>query len=362
MWLFSIHNTISGAKLLDVQPSAGSWRRALGGGGSGNHTMQLRAAGEGFSPAIARQLSEPNQASLAVHWNDTCLYAGAIINAKYARTTGALTVQHNEGLREILRNRSTFGVGGGYVDGDLIVSNRSASGAVRAILSRGAGGSWGSTWDLPIDLPADGAGSISFTWRRWDFHMIDDLLGQIEKLGYEIDFRPYLTAAGVLRYQTVVASKVTAGLLEFNVTAERTPVTGLEVTRDGSKQLSGVFTLGKGSEDKMLRGEAGFVAGPTIPVRDAVRSMKDVSNVDRLNEMSMADLVANRYPSEQWNFSLVAELDDDGAEVLDVAGLIPGATMRMLSSGDEYITDGVHDLRLVGLSGDMTRTLTPEVQ
>ncbi|MEJ1087058.1 hypothetical protein WDU99_01860 [Microbacterium sp. Mu-80] len=368
MWSFSIHTTISGTKLLDVQPSAGSWRRALGGGGSGQHTLQLRAVGEEISPATARQLSEPNQASLVVCWGDVVLYAGAIIKADYKRSTGALTVRHNEGLREILRNRSTFGVGAesgigaGYAGGDLVVSGRSASGAVRAILHRGAGGYWGGTWDLPIDLPADGAGPISFTWRRWDFHMIDDLLGQIEDLGYEIDFRPYLTAAGALRYQTVVASKITAGLLEFAVTAERTPVTELSVSRDGSKQLSGVFTLGKGSEDKMLKGGAGFMDGPVIPVRDAVVSMKDVANVSRLNEMATAELTQRRHPSEQWDFSLVAEVDEDGVEQLDVAALIPGATMRMLSSGDEYITDGVHPLRLVGISGDMSRTLKPEVQ
>jgi hypothetical protein len=362
MWRFSIHNTISGAKLLDVEPSDGSWRRALGGGGQGQHTLQLREGKQEIGSSVARQLSEPNQASLAVRWNDTCMYAGTISRAVYARGTGALTAHHNEGIRELLRNRTTFGVGGGYGGGDLIVSNRSASGAVRAILYRGAGGEWGSTWDLPIDLPADGAGSISFPWRRWDFHMIDDLLGQIEALGYEVDFRPYFTAGGSLRYQTIVASKITAGTHEFVVTAEKTPVTGLTVTRDGSKQLSGVFVLGKGSEDKMLRGEAGFVGGPTIPVRDAVRSRKDVASTARLDEMAMADLLEHRSPTEQWDFSLVAEVGRDGGEQLNVGGLIPGATLRMLSFGDNFIPDGAHTMRLLAISGDMTRTLKPEVQ
>lgn len=362
MWGFSIHNTISGARLLDVQPSDGSWRRVLGGGGSGQHALQLRAAGEELSPDVVLQLGEPNAASFAVAWNGSCLYAGTVIDDDYAESTGAYTISHNEGIRDLLRNRSTFGVGGGYADGDLVVSNKSASGVVRAILERGAGGMWGPTWDLPIDLPADGAGSISFTWRRWDFHTIDDLLVQVEKLGYEIDFRPYFTAGGALRYQTVVASKITAGTFEFNIKAERSPVTNLHVKRNGSKQLSGVFVLGKGSEDKMLRGEAGFMDGPVIPVRDAIRSMKDVGDADRVNEMAAADLAANRKPIEQWDFSLVAELDKDGTEMLDVAALIPGATMRMLSSGDERIPDGVHPLRMVSIAGDMTRTLKPEVQ
>src|SRR5690606_34936418 len=98
MWRFSIHNTISGAKLLDVDPSDGSWRRALGGGGSGQHTLQLRDVSTGLPPATARLLSEPNQASIAVRWADTCLYAGTISRAVYARNTGALTIHHNEGI------------------------------------------------------------------------------------------------------------------------------------------------------------------------------------------------------------------------------------------------------------------------
>lgn len=365
MWRFSIHDTISGAKLLDVQPSSGSWRRVLGGGGQGQHTLQLRAAGEGLPQNVARQLSEPNAASLAVCWDDACLYAGAVIDVGYARSSGVLTLGHNEGIREILRNRTTFGVGAisgigpGYGSGDLVVSGRSAAGAVRAILQRGAG-QWGGLWALPIDLPPDGAGPISFTWRRWDFHMIDELLEQVEALGYEIDFRPYLTAAGALRYQTVVSSKITAGTLEFVATAEKTPVTGLKVKRDGSKQLTGVFMLGKGTEDKMLKGGAGNFPGPTIPVRDAVRSQKAVADVDRLNEMAAADLAAHRYPVEQWDFSLVAETDD--GEALDVGALIPGVTIRMLTSGDEFIPDGVHEMRMVAVGGDMTRTLKPEVQ
>src|SRR5690606_32924655 len=143
-----------------------------------------------------------------------------------------------------------------------------------------------------------------------------------------------------LRYETIVGSRIGAGTLEFNVTAEKTPVNGLTITRDGEQQLSGVFVLGKGSEDKMLRGEAGFVAGPTIPVRDAVRSREDGGSTARLTDMAMADLLAHRYPTEQWDFSLVADVDDQGQEALDVAKLIPGATLRMISFGDDFITDG----------------------
>lgn len=362
MWKHSIHNTITGAKLLDIEPSSGSWRRALGGGGQGLHVVQLRdGRNEDITPALARQLSEPNQASIAVRWNDTVLYAGTITRAVYAIGTGALAIHHEEGIRGLLRNRTTFGVGGGYAGGDLVISGRSAAGAVRAILFRGAGGTWGASWDLPIDLPADAAGGVSFTSRRWDFHLIDDLLGQMEALGWEIDFRPYLTAGGALRYETIVGSRISAGSLEFVVTAEKTPVTGLTVTRDGSKQLSGVFVLGKGSEDKMLRGEAGFVAGPVIPVRDAVRSRKDVASAARLDDMAMADLVEHRYPTEQWDFSLIAEVDDE-VELLDVAALIPGVTLRMLTSGDEYIPDDTHSMRMLAVSGDLSRTLKPEVQ
>lgn len=362
MWGVSIHDTMSGAKLLDIDPSDGTWRRGLGGGGQGSHTLQLRDQQSDLTPALARQISEPNATTTAVGWDGFCLYAGTNTRAVYSRDTGALSISHNEGPRGLLANRTTFGVGGGYPAGDLVVTDRSAAGAVRAILYRGAGGSWGSTWNLPIDLPADAAGSISFTWRRWDFHMIDDLLGQVEALGYEIDFRPYFTPTKDLRYLTVVSPRISTLPLEFSITAEQSLVSGLTVTRDGNKQLSGVFTLGKGSEDKMLRGESGFIAGPTIPVRDAVRSRKDVGSTARLADMSTADLEEHRSPTEQWDFSLTAALDEHGNELLDMQRLIPGAELTLHTSGDEFIPDGAHAMRLIGIGGDMTRTLKPEVQ
>ncbi|MCB8043627.1 hypothetical protein JM654_03810 [Microbacterium oxydans] len=40
-------------------------------------------------------------------------------------------------------------------------------------------------WSYPIDLPADGAGTISATWEYWKKLTIEDLLTQIEELGYE---------------------------------------------------------------------------------------------------------------------------------------------------------------------------------
>jgi len=358
MWSFGIYDTITGQPLADVFPSDGRWRRAISDG-SGSHTFRVGDAGRGFPASTWRDLMQPNARTLAVRWAGAVVYAGMILDSAYNRTSGTLTVNHTD-IRALFSQRLTFGVST-YGGGNLTVSNRSAAGAVRAILDR-AVNSWGSTWRLPFDLPADSSGSLSFTWHNYEWSTIEDLLRQVEALGYQVDLQPYLDANGWLRWQTRVGAPLTGAQFEFPLTVDHPIVSNLTVRTDGAKQLSGCFYMGKGTEADMRFGEAGFVSGPTIPVRDAARSAKDVSDGDRLNSMAMTDLVEHRSPIVQWDFSLVATQDDSGNELLDIAALQPGARIRLENYGDPFLADGATNHLVLGLSGDMSRTVEPEVQ
>lgn len=358
MWSFAIHDTITGQPLADVFPSAGSWRRSLGQG-SGSHTFQLLDAATKLDASTWRDLTQPNARTLAVKWLGKPVYAGLLLSSEYDHDKGTLTVSHSD-VRALFGQRLTFGVST-FGGGDLSVAGKSAAGVVRAILDR-AVNSWGSTWRLPLDLPADGAGTYSFTWHNYEWITIDDLLKQIEALGFQIDLAPYLDANGWLRWQARVGSPLTGTQLEFPVTVEKSAVSDLTVRTDGTRQLSGCFYMGKGTEADMRFGEAGFVAGPTIPVRDAARSAKDVADTNHLNDMAMTDLVMHRSPIVQWDFSLVAEQDKAGNELLDVAAVQPGARIQLECYGDPFLADGSTNYLVIGVSGDMTRTLKPEVQ
>lgn len=355
MWTFQVHETITGRPLLVVEPSEGDWRRAMGAG-SGRHVIQLRDQESPFPPSVAQQIAEANATTFVVAWSGVPVYAGLIDRAVYSFASGRLTLNHVEGFRALLRERHTFGVST-YGAGNLIVSNRSASGVVHAILQRGIF-DWGATWRLPVDLPADTAGGYSFPWYNYEWNRIDDLLDQIEKMGFEIDWRPYFDAAGYLRWETRVGSPLGGALFEFPVTVDESAVSKLDVTVDGTRQLTGCFYMGKGSEADMRRGEAGFVDGPGIPVRDGALSAKDVENTDVLNQMAMAELVKHRSATTQWDFTLTS----DAKNPIDFAALTTGVTLRLPTYGDEFIPDGLNPMRLIGLSGDMTHTVTPEVQ
>lgn len=352
MWKYVVHDTITGQPLLTVHPSEGSWRRALGAG-EGTHTFQTRDAATALEPAQWRDLlGNPNARTLACVWNEQPLYAGMILNAR--ATTSQMIVQHTEGIRNLFSQRLTFGVTT-YGGGNLSVANRSPAGAVRAILNRGVF-SWGSEWRLPLDLPDDGAGSFTADWHNYDWLRIEDLLAQVEAIGTTIDFSPYYTADGWLRYRTVIGTPLLPGQTYEFPAGATSPVANLYADWDGAKQLTGCFYMGKGSEADMRFGEAGFVAGPGIPVRDAARSAKDVDDVGRLTQMAMTDLVQHRSPTEQYGFDLVT----DGS--FDPAGMVPGARIKLGIYDHPVIADGERSLYVVGVSGDMTDQLKPEVR
>ena len=352
MWSFTLHETITGERLHIVNVKSGSWGR-VPGAGSGSHVVQLLDADFPVSRSVARQISEPNKVTLAVAWNGVPVYAGVVIDGLYSRDDATVTIQHAD-VRALMKQRGTFGVTT-YPGGDLPLKNKSLSGLVAGVLSRGIY-SWGDTWRLPVDLPSDTSGSHTFDVKRWEWVTIEELLVRVEKLGAVIDFDPYYDGNGWLRWRVRVGTpRLPGASLEWVATAEETPVSNLTVRQDGSKQITGCFYMGKGTEADMRFGEAGFIGGPRIPVRDATRSAKDESNVVNLNQMALTDLQANRSPRVEWAFSLTA----DGS--WNAANLKPGARITLWTSGDPFILDGSSELVVTGVSGDMSYTLKPEV-
>ena len=353
MWSFTLHNTITGQRLQEVRPSSGRWGRSPGAG-DGEHTVQLLDAEFPVSRAHAQQLAQPNAVTLVVAWLGAPMYAGVVITAPYSRSTGTVTLRHVD-IRALFKERLTFGVST-YPNGDLSITGRSISGLVEGVLQRGVY-SWGESWRLPIDLPTNTGGGESISVKRWDWKTIEELLLGIEKLGATVDFDPYYATDGGLRFRTRVGTPTLPGSsFEWVVTAEETPVTNLVVTADGSKQITGCFYVGNGSEVDLRFGEAGFVGGPSIPVRDATRPAKDEQDVSKLNRMAMTDLLANRSPKVEWSFDLVA----DGT--WDVSSLKPGSRVNLHSHGDPFLADGRTDLVVTGVSGDMSYVLKPEVR
>lgn len=353
MWNTRIFDTKTGAPVLrlDSDPVDARWSSRLGAEGSGSHSFSLFDLG--LTATESRSLFEEQNRTVVACWGDHVSYSGVIQEAKFIRKTSRLTVGHDQ-LRTFWRARMQFGVGAAS-GGTLTVTNKSFSGAVRAILARAMQHS--AEWTLPIDLPADGAGTFSATWDWWRFLTIDDLLTEIEEQGVEIDFRPYIDGSGNLRYQTVVGQPIVGATVDLPVSVDDSRVSDLEVTRDGSKRVTGVIVAGEGTEAGTLTAWAGNGAGTNpIPIRDVYRSQKDIDDPARLQAIADQMYAEQKNSVEQWSFDLQLS-DEFGPEFAAI-----GRLLKMDVRGDLWIPDGAPTNRVIALSGGLGMSVKPEVQ
>lgn len=350
MWRFFIHDTMTGNCLVEVYPSAGSWTRRLNGQGSGSHTFVLTDVLTGFTRSTWRSLLAPNARTLTVCWGETPVYAGIILKSTYNRDSRTISVDHSE-IRTIMKNRLTFGVQD-HLTGDLTITGKSASGAVRAITQRSV--QWSSDWVLPIVHSADGSGSISKAWKWYEVRTIEDCLAEIEKEGWEIDFHPTFDSVRKLSHVVRVGKPITGGLVDYNLTAAACPVTGLQAIRDGVEQLTGVFVTGNGTGADIKTAWAGNSGSTGIPIRDAARSGDSERGDAALQRIADAFLADWALPIEQWSFSL--NLSDESP-----LSVRPGERVKLISRGDPWALDEDRTFRVIALAGDMTLSVKPEV-
>lgn len=335
-----MHDTITGERLMRVHPADGDWASRISGTDDASWAFRLNDRRLRMDRGMVRSLFQPNARMLVLTDGAHVKSATVITDRTYTRDDGVL-VTRGDGINMFAQQRLTFGVAN-YGDGDLPIVNRSYSGAVRAILQRMM--QWGGIWPLPIDLPADGAGSYSKDVKRWDFYLIADLLAEIQAEGQEIYLRPYL-AGTQLRFQTLVGSAViVGGSMDLPVTVPKSRISNLKVVEDGSEQLTGAFAIGEGMEEDTVTGFAWAMAGEYSPVRDAAIQTKQTSSVAALNRVALAELTDRRNTIKQWSFDVVTE-------GLPVGALAPGARLNLDVRDDLFIEDGRYVQRVVGVRG-----------
>ncbi|MEI3845314.1 MULTISPECIES: hypothetical protein [unclassified Microbacterium] len=360
-WEAWIHNTRSGSPEMGFKTTGplqgANWNRVLGSKGSATHLLMLRGAG--IPKSLIRELARGNKYTIVHRWGDHVAYAGLIQNRRYVASGSVLRIQSNELRKALLGVRLPHGVNEyNPAAGTLVVANRSWAGAVRAVLLAATKSNAVSGWELPLDLPADGPGGFSATWRHEEGLRTENLLAQIEADGPETDFAPYLDANGYLRYTVRVNQKITTGgpfLL-----AARAPgsiVVGLETEDDYVTQRTGQLGFGKGSgQDKK------WAFAPTtgdgirdLPVMDSTVTFPDVIDQGRLQAAVNTEFGLRNWPIEQWHYSLYI-----GG--VGPAMAAPGSIHDLHVYGDEFIEDGSHPQRVVSLSGGLGHVVKPEVQ
>lgn len=349
-----VHDTISGIRLRRAFPLSGTWTSKVDGVGDSTLAFKIGDARWGFDRATARDLFQSNKRTLVVTWGDHVESATVNATPEWDRDTGVLTVK-GRSVREFASQRMTFGVNN-YANGDLTITNRTHAAAVRAILIRMT--QWSADWALPLDLPADAAGTYSKPVKNYDVAFIESLLGQIEAEGYEIGFRPYLDANFALRYQVQVSPQVTVGAATLlPVSVKKSPVKGLRVTEDGTQLLTGVFVVGNGTEADMTSGWAGTGGSSGMPIRDASITVKDVRDTAALTRIASAELAARVSPIVQRSFSVQV------GETFSPELVSPGRLLDMDVRGDSWLLDGMSRFRVISTRGEYgSLTVSPEVQ
>lgn len=350
-WQLCVNDAKTGNFIATIRTDDSStWSTGIAGDGTSTETIVLNDAEEPFEQGDVADMFEPNDRLISRWWGEHCMYAQKIEDYDYDKDRGTVTVTTSDLVGET-DWRLIAPVRGGD---DLIVTNRTTSGAIRAALARMM--SFGSQWEYPIDLPADGAGPVSGRWQFWEKYRISDIIKQIEdRFGAELYFRPYGTPTTGVRFAARVGAPVTIGASTFNLDAEESPLSGVRYRVDGKRQVTGLLGLGNGSGEIQETAWIGVDSHP-IPIRDTKQSFPDLVNPG-LQQATDAYYWPNRSPLTQWSVGSFTISDDWSPEHAS-----PGRSWRLESRGDLVIPDGFHQLRVIKASGGNGRVIKTEVQ
>lgn len=362
MWTYQIHDTITGDRRHGVQVADASWSTMLSDIGGGQH--KVMTTGSGLTGVQWRDLLYPWANTFVQCWNGVPVYAGLILGWTLDRKTRVLTVRHKE-LRLILNRRFAYRVGARAGQPHFTVRDKSLRGVitelVRVGLSRSDGG---DGWNVPIGMPAGSeAGNSGTTLFNYDFVTIENAIAEVEDRdgGPDVHFNPRFTAAGRLEWELQIGiPRLFGETYDFAMNVPGPALVGVEPTVDGTEMLTGVFTIGKGSEKAMRVGEAGLVQLPArpkpIPFLDSSRSFKEIDSIADLNAHGVAELRSHGAPTEQWEVQAVAGTRFNPALVR------PGCTIRMRYERDFWEGTRDVDQYVIAVSGSHEKTVTLDVQ
>lgn len=119
--------------------------------------------------------------------------------------------------------------------------------------------------------------------------------------------------------------------IDLPLSVKKSHARNVRVREQGRGMLSGAFVKGEGGGKGRLFGEAGFIGGPTMAVRDSARDM--VSESANLNNYALAELKKKRKPIEQWEFDLVIGEADNPFPIEDFR---LGTRLNLKHSGNAY--------------------------
>lgn len=349
-----LFNTITGAFEFPLVDASADWKPRLETGGTISVVASFRDTDTAFGAALWHELTEPTgEFTLVVSDGDDVAGAGVLVGSDMDDDAGTITLKGKDFADHYWPARMAAGVDA-IASAGMTYTGRSASGAVRHVIGQAL--SYGSTWEAPIVLPADGSGDFSADDPWYAFRYISEYLDDIRKQGVEIHLAPRLTG-GALEYVTLVGSPIVVGEpLVLSPRAAGSPVKGLRYHRSGLSLRTGALGVGNGEGSSTLTRWAGVPAAG-IPIRDTVDTgTKSVRDGDVLQ--AMVDATYDRLKSPLRSFTFSLALGED----LGPGDVVPGSLVTLDFRGHELVPDGQYPHRVIGVDGDVSgQTITSEV-
>lgn len=357
MWEHYLFETRTGDLIAPLDVSSNRWQVRQNGYGSGTTVIPTRALDVAVPPGGWSAATRPWAVSVLSCWGEVPVYAGPIVSRRVDMATGALTLEHSE-LWRLLARRYLWGVGDWAANKTLVLDGRTKRGLVRSLVTRVAldNETASPRWPLPVVVPAPEPGPHHRTYYSYHFgkgmDLVEDVLGEVD--GPDLAFRPEWASSGSVRWNAEIGTPLLTGpRLETVWGVEESPVAGLVYTEDGSDQLTGAFALGEGTEQDKIVG-----LGPTsvtldLPVMDLAEDFPTATTQAEADAQAQGFVAEAQVLKPSWSFSVErAALD---------AGVRPGSVVSLYVEGNPLAADGRFDLRVVGMSGDLSERVQVEV-
>lgn len=359
-WSYWLCDTITGAKLLRVEPESGSWARRLNMAESGQHSFVLN---DPAARDLWTNITAPWSRTFVQCWDDEPVYAGLITGTPYDFDSQTLTVRHVD-FRAILLARFPFGEDSYWVDqiefgeiGSLTITNKSLVSAAGLVVEQGLIGPPGeANYSLPVVLPSlVESGTFSTVYNNYNLQRVSDILDELQEMdgGPDIEFAPRWTA-NALEW-VMRAGALTGNEFEFNLSAGKSPASSYKVNIDGLKQVTGVFGVGQGYGTNLVIGGTPGADPYIIPARDDLSLWKMVKTNAHATALAYERIARYRNPTRQPSIKVQA------SEVSPL-DLVLGSAVTVITAGDPFLPDGPVTYRLIGLSGGVGDELTLAMQ
>lgn len=303
-----------------------------------------------------RALFTPWRFSVGIAWDDYIVQAGPVITSQFDDTSTVLTVTCG-GLWRLLNRRTIVHpsyalsptTGGsllnlGAANNEIVYTSSLhtiAKKLVQDSCSR-------SGFSLPIDYPADIAGSNTRTYPLYDLASVGQRLLELTQVqgGPDVDFAPYFDLAnpGYVRWNMRIGNPVLSQSGADIYWDYGTGLRSVSVDSDGSSMVTGNFVKGNGTEEGSLIAYQRDTTRTALgwPATELIDQRSSITDGNVLQGHADSNVALWKNPVELWD--AVVRVDT----LPDLGTYSPGDFARFNIQDHRWIPPGLYLQRILG--------------